>query len=195
MLNTCWCTATIRTMTSILKWGTARERATQCIWLLDCQTRKIFFKDLIPWRVKCVLCQPPAALLNAAEAPPETKVSPPLLFYPVQWQKSDLNFCQGCTGAAKVTGHFIEWINHWKYSYLLPPMQSMLLRIQLCNHLQLRSRKHWATPQLQIPPHQCNYCLRRLCTSRNWCRHLANLPTRHSCSRIQNSIYWAKASW
>lgn len=61
--------------------------------------------------------------------------------------------------------------------------------------LSLCSRKHWATPRLQIPHHHCNYRLRRLCPSRKQCRHLTNLPTRNSCSRIQNGIYWAKASW
>ncbi|KAK4816073.1 hypothetical protein QYF61_011297, partial [Mycteria americana] len=35
--------------------------------------RRMFFMDLIDYMVKCVLCQPPAALLSAAEAPPETE--------------------------------------------------------------------------------------------------------------------------
>lgn len=187
MLNTCWCTVTTGTTTSILKGGTAREQAAQCIWLLACQCREIFFMDLILCRVKCVLCQPPATLLNAAKSPRETQVitsSPPLS---CPMTESDLNFCQGCTGEAKVTSQLIKGINHWKYSLSLSPMQqSVLLHFQLCNQLQLGSRKHWATPRLQIFPQE---------TSRNWYRHLANLPTRNSWWRIQYSTYWAKASW
>lgn len=73
--------------------------------------------------------------------------SPPLS---CPMMESDSNFCQGYTRAAEVAGHFMEGINNWKYSI------SFLQRSKVCFctlscAISLGSRKHRATPQLQIP--------------------------------------------
>ena len=194
-LNTRWCMVTIWTTMSILRRERSQERAAQCIWLLACQCRRIFFTDLILRRVKCVLYQSPAALLNTAGAPPETEVSPPLLLYTGQWLKETWTSArvaqeqqkwQPTSSRESVTEILKSSSCHAaKYAFVHSVVWTTTARLQatLSNPTTANS-----PAPVQLLPQEALYQQKPMQT-------LSKSIVRNSCSRIQNNTHWAKEQW